>query len=85
MQAESGVDLVTIGARSGKQVSCVKGSKAPEPVFWIGYWESLHESGPIQMYFMTPMLNLDFVQVSFNLLKHEMQLSGFISIGLMVE
>ena len=37
MQAESGVDLVTIGARSGKQVSCVKGSQAPEPVFWIGY------------------------------------------------
>ena len=33
----------------------------------------------------SPMLNLDFVQVSLNLLKHEMQLSGDISIGLMVE
>ena len=39
----------------------------------------------IQMYFNTPLLNLDFVQVSFNLLEHEMQLSGAISIGLMVE
>jgi len=39
----------------------------------------------VQMYFITTVLNLDFVQVSFDLLKHEMQLSGDISIGLMVE
>jgi len=26
----------------------------------------------VQMYFITTMLNLDFVPVSFNLLKHEM-------------
>ena len=39
----------------------------------------------IYKYFITPMLNLDFDQVSFNILKHEEQLSGSISIGLMVE
>ena len=39
----------------------------------------------VPMYFITTILNLDFVQVSFNLLKHEMQLSGALSIGLMVE
>ena len=38
----------------------------------------------VQTYFNTTMLTFD-VQVSFNLLKHEMQLSGAISIGVMVE
>ena len=39
----------------------------------------------VQMYFIKTLLNLDFVLVSFNLLTHEIQLSGAISIGLMVE
>ena len=37
------------------------------------------------MYFITIMLNLDFLEVSFNSLKHEMQLSNAKSIGLIVE
>ena len=37
MQPESGVYLVTIGARFGKQVSWVKEAGAPELAFWRGH------------------------------------------------